>query len=245
MIILSDGDSNASTKQTNFGSTKAVSSKDSTGIYSTYPSATSQCRQSMAAANAATLQKTTVYTIGYAPSTSGTCTTDTANPITACAELKAMASTPADFYAYGGSCSTGTDLSAIFGDIAYSALEGAACSQQRPLTSGSGFMAKAKAGRQSGLSLVPAPAADANAVSALPDSCAKVVGEAGLEPATPGLEGRCSVQLSYSPVAFILSTNAPAREEPRTQPHPQRQRAPAPVADARRVPTYRTPSDRL
>jgi hypothetical protein len=27
-----------------------------------------------------------------------------------------------------------------------------------------------------------------------------VVGEAGLEPTTPGLEGRCSIQLSYSPV---------------------------------------------
>jgi hypothetical protein len=27
-----------------------------------------------------------------------------------------------------------------------------------------------------------------------------MVGEAGLEPATPGLEGRCSIQLSYSPV---------------------------------------------
>ena len=28
----------------------------------------------------------------------------------------------------------------------------------------------------------------------------KVVGEAGIEPTTPGLEGRCSIQLSYSPV---------------------------------------------
>ena len=27
-----------------------------------------------------------------------------------------------------------------------------------------------------------------------------VVGEAGIEPTTPGLEGRCSIQLSYSPL---------------------------------------------
>jgi hypothetical protein len=33
-----------------------------------------------------------------------------------------------------------------------------------------------------------------------------VVGEAGLEPTTPGLEGRCSIQLSYSPVTSILAS---------------------------------------
>ena len=32
-----------------------------------------------------------------------------------------------------------------------------------------------------------------------------VVGKAGLEPATPGLEGRCSIQLSYSPTLFHSS----------------------------------------
>ena len=31
-----------------------------------------------------------------------------------------------------------------------------------------------------------------------------MVGEEGLEPSTPGLEGRCSVQLSYSPVALSI-----------------------------------------
>ncbi len=34
-----------------------------------------------------------------------------------------------------------------------------------------------------------------------------MVGEAGIEPTTPGLEGRCSIQLSYSPArwAFLVT----------------------------------------
>ncbi len=117
MIILTDGDSNAQNTQVNFGSTTTSSQKDSTGVSSTYPSTTSQCRQSMAAANVATGQGTTVYTIGYAASTSGTCSTDT--NLNACQELKAMASAPSDFYGYGGSCSTGGTLNSIFGAIKY------------------------------------------------------------------------------------------------------------------------------
>ena len=34
-----------------------------------------------------------------------------------------------------------------------------------------------------------------------------MVGEAGLEPTTPGLEGRCSIQLSYSPDFVIVSSS--------------------------------------
>ena len=37
----------------------------------------------------------------------------------------------------------------------------------------------------------------------------RVVGEAGIEPTTPGLEGRCSIRLSYSP-AFFHSSVEPA-----------------------------------
>jgi hypothetical protein len=35
----------------------------------------------------------------------------------------------------------------------------------------------------------------------------QMVGEAGLEPTTPGLEGRCSIQLSYSPDSDIVSSS--------------------------------------
>ena len=53
----------------------------------------------------------------------------------------------------------------------------------------------------------------------------QVVGEAGIEPTTPGLEGRCSIQLSYSPALILYCSvasaqNAPvkaAREAPRVR----------------------------
>src|SRR3954453_4721244 len=34
-----------------------------------------------------------------------------------------------------------------------------------------------------------------------------LVGEAGIEPTTPGLEGRCSIQLSYSPIKSTTYMN--------------------------------------
>ena len=36
-----------------------------------------------------------------------------------------------------------------------------------------------------------------------------MVGEAGIEPTTPGLEGRCSIRLSYSPTIFIVAAKWP------------------------------------
>ena len=41
-----------------------------------------------------------------------------------------------------------------------------------------------------------------------------MVGEAGIEPTTPSLEGSCSIQLSYSPLRFfsIVAGKAAGRE---------------------------------
>ena len=35
-----------------------------------------------------------------------------------------------------------------------------------------------------------------------------MVGEAGIEPTTPGLEGRCSIRLSYSPTSHHCNFEA-------------------------------------
>src|SRR6266567_9456665 len=47
-------------------------------------------------------------------------------------------------------------------------------------------------------------------IHSIPDVCGWVVGEAGIEPTTPGLEGRCSIQLSYSPTMLSLYFEASA-----------------------------------
>ena len=36
-----------------------------------------------------------------------------------------------------------------------------------------------------------------------PQTHVRVVGEAGIEPTTPSLEGSCSIQLSYSPARVL------------------------------------------
>ena len=52
-----------------------------------------------------------------------------------------------------------------------------------------------------------------------------MVGEAGIEPTTPGLEGRCSIQLSYSPGAAIVSLSGakPGLHQASIHDHRQRQ----------------------
>jgi hypothetical protein len=40
-----------------------------------------------------------------------------------------------------------------------------------------------------------------------------MVGEAGIEPTTPSLEGSCSIQLSYSPVRVSLDCSGEARRQ--------------------------------
>src|ERR1700678_1032416 len=64
-----------------------------------------------------------------------------------------------------------------------------------------------------------------------------MVGEAGLEPTTPGLEGRCSIQLSYSPASDIVpstSTGAPGSIRPASRITPNAQSNAAAHASAAR-----------
>ncbi len=83
MIILSDGDANAN-------SSKIAGSSQLSG--NVYGSANDQCHQAITAANYATNNGTTVYTIAYGASNSG-CSTDTGSlAISPCAAMKQMSS---------------------------------------------------------------------------------------------------------------------------------------------------------
>lgn len=123
IIVLSDGDQN--TTRTNFGSTPSFSYTDSTGFSSTYPSTANQCHQAVAAANYAKTLGTTIYTVGYGASNQGysksgggSCNTDQTQPISGCTELADMASSSANFFSFGGSCSGGSSsLNSIFSTI--------------------------------------------------------------------------------------------------------------------------------
>ncbi|MGA8085862.1 MAG: VWA domain-containing protein [Terracidiphilus sp.] len=116
MIILSDGDANSS----------SISGGKHSG--NVYGSLDDQCQQAISAAQYATAQGTTVYTIAYGASSSG-CSTDKSGPlagVSACTTMKDMASVPGDFYsdatasAYTGECDSANSysLDSIFTSIA-------------------------------------------------------------------------------------------------------------------------------
>jgi Putative Flp pilus-assembly TadE/G-like len=144
MIILSDGEANASSSKmatkTTGGTTVNTSNPwpssggGATSSISNYPSAIDQCQQAVAAANYAKGQGTIVVTVAYGSESSG-CTSDTTGPqpnISPCSVMSEMASSPADFYSdylqsgSGSSCvSAGepeTSMAGIFGKISESFL---------------------------------------------------------------------------------------------------------------------------
>jgi Flp pilus assembly protein TadG len=118
MIILSDGDANATSAHMTSNNTKG-----------TYPSTVDQCHQAVTAAQAATAAGTKVYTVAYGAESSG-CATDTP-AITPCQTMQQMASAPQYFYsdytATGGAstCVSAsnpiTGLNSIFNSISQGA----------------------------------------------------------------------------------------------------------------------------
>jgi hypothetical protein len=97
LIMLSDGDSNATSGHMPGASTKSGS----------YPSTVDQCAQAVSAAQAAAGAGTAVYSVAYGSTSSG-CSTDTSG-ITPCQTMEQIASSPANFFsdytASGGSSS--------------------------------------------------------------------------------------------------------------------------------------------
>jgi len=116
MIILSDGDAN---------STRIANGTHAGNVYG---SLDDQCQQAITAAQFATGQGTSVYTIAYGAGSSG-CSTDKSGPlagISPCTAMQDMASAPADFYSDAtasqnqGQCSASAalPLDSIFSNIA-------------------------------------------------------------------------------------------------------------------------------
>jgi hypothetical protein len=116
MIILSDGDAN---------STKISGAQHSGNVYG---SLDDQCQQAITAANYASGQGTTVYTIAYGASSSG-CASDKSGPLAGlspCTAMQDMATAASDFYSDAtasqnkGQCASGNSysLNSIFSSIA-------------------------------------------------------------------------------------------------------------------------------
>lgn len=118
MIIISDGDAEASSS--NMASGYSTTS-------GTYPSTKQECAQAVTAARAATAAGTRVYTVAYGAESSG-CSTDTSPTITPCTTMQSMASATQYFYSdytqsgSGSSCVSASqptsNLNQIFTDIA-------------------------------------------------------------------------------------------------------------------------------
>jgi hypothetical protein len=87
LILLSDGDANATTAHLPGASLTS-------GVY---PSILQQCHQAVTAAQAAAAAGTRVYTVAYGAESAG-CSTDLLPPITPCQTMQQMASSPAYFF---------------------------------------------------------------------------------------------------------------------------------------------------
>jgi hypothetical protein len=123
LIILSDGD--ASSGNITVTGTVQAAGTGTPKFTVAYPSTTDQCQQAIDAANYATAQGTTVYTIAYGASSSG-CSTDTSGPLkglSPCTALQDMASSPADFYSDAtasqnkGQCTSASNPNLTLGQI--------------------------------------------------------------------------------------------------------------------------------
>jgi Putative Flp pilus-assembly TadE/G-like len=116
LILLSDGDSNATASHMPGASTKTL----------VYPSTQNQCHQAITAAQSATAAGTVVYTVAYGAEATG-CSTDSPK-ITPCQTMQQIASSSTTFFsdytATGGDITCvsaarpSTSLSQIFADIA-------------------------------------------------------------------------------------------------------------------------------
>ena len=108
LIVLSDGDSNASCTIAVAGICTVGQMPGGSTTSGTYMSTLQQCHQAVTAATAATNAGIRVYTVAYGAAASG-CITDTAPAITPCQTMERMASSPgyffSDYTATGGSSS--------------------------------------------------------------------------------------------------------------------------------------------
>jgi hypothetical protein len=108
MIVLSDGDFNASCTTSSGGVCTAGQMWGASTTSGTYMSTLQECRQAVTAATSATNAGTRVYSVAYGAQASG-CTTDTSPSTTPCLTMERMASSSAyffsDYTATGGSSS--------------------------------------------------------------------------------------------------------------------------------------------